>query len=147
MTDSPSICDVIIQLTKLVETKRKQIETRSLKLQIAKDELAIVTDRLNEAKIAESRQKRIKNMESFRRFKAARIRRQVGESTTIKELCRAYKCWMEEFGSGRRALSGLELENMFKEEYGEPEDHKTMLHIRIFYDDESVKKYDEELEL
>jgi P4 family phage/plasmid primase-like protien len=83
--------------------------------------------------------------DSFAKFKNARIRREVGEKTTIKELCRAYKTWMEEFGSGGgKTLAGPELETRFIEEYGEPADKKTFQHIRLFYSDEDVEAFDQE---
>ena len=83
--------------------------------------------------------------DSFAKFKNARIRREVGSKATLKDLCRGYKQWMEEFrDSGAKNLAGNELETRFMEEYGEPADKKTFQHIRLFYDEEAVEQFDRE---
>ena len=85
------------------------------------------------------------SFDSFAKFKNARIRREVGSKSVLKDLCRGYKQWMEEFrDSGAKNLSGNELETRFMEEYGEPADKKTFQHIRLFYDEEAVEQFDRE---
>ncbi len=80
--------------------------------------------------------------DSFAKFKGSRIRVCAGEKVAMKDLCRAYKTWMEEFGNGQKFLSASELEGRFVEEYGEPRDKKTFANIRLFYTDEEVEEFD-----
>jgi P4 family phage/plasmid primase-like protien len=80
--------------------------------------------------------------DSFAKFKNARIRPSAGDKTFLKDLCRAYKTWMEEFGNGQKFLSTSELETRFIEEYGEPRDKKTFNNIRLFYTDEELEDFD-----
>ncbi len=83
--------------------------------------------------------------DSFAKFKSARMRICTGERVFLKDLCRGYKTWMEEFGNGQKFLSTSELEARFVEEYGEPRDKKTFNNIRLFYTDEEVEEYDASL--
>ncbi len=80
--------------------------------------------------------------DSFAKFKGSRIRLCAGEKVALKDLCRGYKTWMEEFGNGQKFLSASELEGRFVEEYGEPRDKKTFNNIRLFYTDEEVEEFD-----
>jgi P4 family phage/plasmid primase-like protien len=80
--------------------------------------------------------------DSFAKFKGSRVRPCAGEKVALKDLCRAYKTWMEEFGNGQKFLSAAELEGRFVEEYGEPRDKKTFTNIRLFYTDEDVEEFD-----
>ena len=122
------------QLSTLRIAKSKEVTNLEIKLQLAKEELNIIKNYLARAMRVNC---------SFKKFKDARIRREVGEAVTIKEISRAYKLWMEEFGSGGgKTLCGSELECRIIDEYGEPTDKKTLLHIRLFYSDEDVEKFD-----
>jgi hypothetical protein len=92
-----------------------------------------------------SRGQQFQNRYSFYRFKQARIRREVGEKITLKEIIRAYKSYMEEFRqAGEKTLAGSELEQVINDEFGTPTDGKTFLHIRLFYSDEDAKAFDSE---
>lgn len=83
--------------------------------------------------------------DSFAKFKGARIRTCPGEKVLIKDIQRAYKTWMEEFGNGQKFMSANDLEVRLTEEYGEPRDKKTFNNIRLFYTDEEIEEYDASL--
>ena len=92
-----------------------------------------------------SRSERVQNRNSFWRFKQARIRRDVGAKTPLKDIMRAYKSYTEEFRqAGEKSLSGSELEEVISDEFGTPTDGKTFSHIRLFYSDENAKEFDSE---
>jgi hypothetical protein len=137
MTDTPLTINLVKHLTRFVDVKIKETEELNLKLSVAQRELDTLRVELRKA--------RVQQRCSFKRFKDARIRREVGTHIVLKDICRAYKQWMEEYRqNGEKNLNGNELETVICEEYGEPTDKKTFKHMRLFYDNDAVKQFDKE---
>jgi P4 family phage/plasmid primase-like protien len=85
--------------------------------------------------------------DSFGKFSQARIRVVPGETTTLKDIWRAYRNWYEQVGSGGggKKLTQTELQKRLDDEFGVPYDKKTYKRIRVFDSDEDIEEYEKEL--
>ncbi len=80
--------------------------------------------------------------DSFGKFKASRIREEIGQEAVIKDIWRVYKNWVEGVGGGGRRLTMQELQKRLDDEFGQPYDRKTYKRVLLFDSDEDIEEYD-----
>ena len=80
--------------------------------------------------------------DTFARFAADRIRKDINSKATFKDIQSAYKNWKEVSGASAAAISHQDLENRLNEEFGEPRNKKHYMGIVVFIKEEEL---DEEI--
>jgi phage/plasmid-associated DNA primase len=80
--------------------------------------------------------------DTFARFAADRIRKNINKQATFKDIYSAYKNWKEVSGSSAGSISSQDLENRLNEEFGEPINKKHYMGIVVFIKEEDL---DEEI--
>jgi P4 family phage/plasmid primase-like protien len=83
------------------------------------------------------------SFDSFAKFKADRIRKVVGEKTTIKQIITAYNAWLADGNKRGSRLNPKELQTRLNDEFGDPDDGKTYKHIVAFSDEYGVEEFDQ----
>jgi hypothetical protein len=79
--------------------------------------------------------------DSFARFYADRIKKDVNSKATFKDINGAYKNWLEMSTGSASRISSQDLENRLNEEFGEPTDKKHYMGIRVFKNEEELENY------
>ena len=82
--------------------------------------------------------------DSFARFAADRIRKDINAKATFKNIYTAYKNWKDVSGGSAAIISSQDLENRLNEEFGEPRNKKYYMGIKILADEEAQDEWDED---
>ena len=82
--------------------------------------------------------------DTFARFAADRIRKDINSKATFKDVYSAYKNWKEVSGGSAASISSQDLENRLNEEFGEPRNKKHYMGIKIIADEEAQEEFDGE---
>jgi len=81
--------------------------------------------------------------DSFARFYAERIKKDINSKATFKEINAAYKNWSEMSSGSASRISSQDLENRLNEEFGEPSDKKHYMGIRVFKNEEDLENFEQ----
>jgi len=76
--------------------------------------------------------------DTFARFAADRIKKDINGKATFKDIYNAYKNWKEVSGASAASISSQDLENRLNEEFGEPRNKKYYMGIVIFTKEEEL---------
>ena len=78
--------------------------------------------------------------DSFARFYAERIKKDINSKATFKEINAAYKNWSEMSSGSASRISSQDLENRLNEEFGEPRNKKHYMGILVFIKEEDLEE-------
>lgn len=81
--------------------------------------------------------------DTFARFAADRIRKDINAKATFKEIYSAYKNWKDVSGGSAASISSQDLENRLNEEFGEPRNKKHYMGIVVLLNEDAQEEWDE----
>jgi phage/plasmid-associated DNA primase len=81
--------------------------------------------------------------DTFARFAADRIRKDINAKATFKEIYSAYKNWKDLSGGSAASISSQDLENRLNEEFGEPRNKKHYMGIVVLLNEDAQEEWDE----
>jgi phage/plasmid-associated DNA primase len=84
------------------------------------------------------------SFDSYARYRYSRMRvdRDSDEQTTLAEIWRSYKYWLEAVGGVGKRLTQNELNRRLEDEFGKPSQGKYYRGVVVFNTDEDVEEYD-----